>query len=84
MASIQVLEISSTQIENLPDDITVGIRGVNPTLIPQMMHFLSCKIFGQIGEVLLKTYFNRLLIGGKLLGRILLWACRTISLQGRS
>ncbi len=27
MASIQILEISSTQIEDLPDDITVGIRG---------------------------------------------------------
>ena len=27
MASIQVLEISSTQMEDLFDDITVGIRG---------------------------------------------------------
>ncbi len=32
MASIQVLEISSTQIENLPDDITVGIRGGQPNV----------------------------------------------------
>ncbi len=51
MASIQILEISPTQIEDLSDDVTVYIRGGQTSALPQnVLDFLRDTLLGLAAE----------------------------------